>query len=104
MPLVYAKRSSAWRAKAITVAAGHLQYGLATLLLDGQTAANGGKTHYGTLVVSNVQRIDFILEKVNMVEHLRDVCPLGRTNFAGYHKFARFKNFPKTRPHSSSFM
>jgi hypothetical protein len=92
------------KGKAIAVAAGHLEYGLAAALLDSQAAADRGETHHGTLVVSDIQRIDFILEKVNMVEHLLDVCPLGRTDFAGYHEFARFKNFPETRRHSSSFM
>jgi hypothetical protein len=92
------------KGKAITVSASHLQYRLATSFLDGQTATNGGKAHYGTLVVSDIQRVYFVLEKVNMVEHLLNVRPLGGTDFAGYHEFIRFENFPKTRCHSSSFM
>jgi hypothetical protein len=92
------------KSKAITVAASHLQYRLATLLPNGQAATNGGETHYRTLVVSNVQRIYPIPEKLNMMEHLLNVCPLWWTDFAGYHKLVRIKDFPETRCHSSSFM
>jgi len=56
--------------QAVTVAAGHLQNGLATLLLNSQAATDGGKAHYRALVVGNIYGIYFVFEKVNVVPQI----------------------------------
>jgi len=77
--------------QAVTVAAGHLQNRLTTLLLNSEAATKGRESHYRTLVVSNIQCIYLVLEKLNVVNHLFKVRSLRWSNLTGNYKLARVK-------------
>jgi hypothetical protein len=89
--------------KPIAVTTSHLQYRVATSLFDSKAATKGRKAHHRTLVIGNIQRSHLVFEKVNVVQHLLNVCPLGWTDLAGYHKVAGIKDFSKGWCHFPSF-
>jgi len=89
--------------KPIAVTTSHLQYWVATSLFDSKAATKGRKAHHRTLVISDIQRSHLVFEKVNVMQHLFNVCPLGRTDLTGHHEVARIKDFSKGWCHFPSF-
>jgi hypothetical protein len=70
----------------VAITAGHLQYRLTPSLFYSQAAADGRKAHYGALVVSNINGINFVFKNVDMVKHFLNVGPFRRAYLAGYYE------------------
>jgi hypothetical protein len=80
----------------VTVTAGHLQNRFATSLLNSQAATNRWESHYRALVVSDIKPIHLILEQVDVVQHLFQICPLWWCDLASNDKLAGIKRISET--------
>jgi hypothetical protein len=75
----------------VPVAAGHLEDGVQTHVLEGFANAQRAHTHDGGLVVRYVDGCDVAEILLGLLQQVIDVDPLGRAYFCGNYKFTTFK-------------
>ena len=85
----------------LPVPARHLQDRLPAMFLDNDCSCYRRVAHYRTLIISDVESINLILEQINMMDHSLKVSAFRRADLRGHYEFTRIENFFQRLGHYS---